>query len=47
MVFERGFRLDPDRLPGSGIGLAVARRMIRSQDGDLWVGASRAAAPPS
>jgi signal transduction histidine kinase len=40
LVFERGFRLDPDRLPGSGLGLAVARRMIRSQDGDLWVEAS-------
>ena len=39
-VFERGFRLDPDGLPGSGIGLSVARRMIRSQDGDLWVEAS-------
>src|SRR6478672_4974231 len=40
LVFERGFRLDPDNLPGSGLGLAVARRMIRSQDGDLWVEAS-------
>jgi signal transduction histidine kinase len=39
-VFERGFRLDPDGAPGSGIGLAVARRMVRSQDGDLWVEAS-------
>ena len=39
-IFERGFRLDPDALPGSGIGLSVARRMIRSQDGDLWVEAS-------
>jgi signal transduction histidine kinase len=39
-VFERGFRLDPDGRPGSGIGLAVARRMIRSQDGDLWVESS-------
>jgi signal transduction histidine kinase len=39
-VFERGFRLDPDGARGSGIGLAVARRMIRSQDGDLWVEAS-------
>jgi signal transduction histidine kinase len=35
-IFERGFRLDAGQ-PGSGIGLAVARRMIRSQDGDLWV----------
>jgi signal transduction histidine kinase len=40
LVFERGFRLDPDGAPGSGIGLAVARRMIRSQDGDLWVEAA-------
>jgi signal transduction histidine kinase len=39
-IFERGFRIDPDGRPGSGIGLAVARRMIRSQDGDLWVEAS-------
>ena len=39
-VFERGFRIDPASRPGSGIGLAVARQMIRSQDGDLWVEAS-------
>ena len=40
LVFDRGFRLDPNGLPGSGIGLAVARRMVRSQDGDLWVESS-------
>lgn len=37
LVFERGFRIDPDAAPGSGIGLAVGRDLIRSQDGDLWV----------
>jgi signal transduction histidine kinase len=40
LVFERGFRVDPGSRPGSGIGLAVARQMIRSQDGDLWVEAA-------
>ena len=39
-IFERGFRLDPGHQPGSGFGLAVARQMIRSQDGDLWVEAA-------
>jgi signal transduction histidine kinase len=37
LVFERGFRVDPDSAPGSGLGLAVARDLVRSQDGDLWV----------
>lgn len=37
-IFERGFRLDPDGgIAGSGLGLALARRIVRSQDGDLWV----------
>lgn len=36
-IFERGFRIDPQATPGSGIGLAVARKLVRSQDGDLWV----------
>ena len=37
-VFERGFRVDPTApTGGDGIGLAVARRLARSQDGDLWV----------
>jgi signal transduction histidine kinase len=39
-IFERGFRVDPRHRTGSGIGLAVARTMIRSQDGDLWVEAA-------
>jgi signal transduction histidine kinase len=39
-IFERGFRVDPATAAGSGFGLAVARRMIRSQDGDLWVEAA-------
>ncbi len=38
LVFERGFRVDPEApTPGSGLGLAVARKLVRSQDGDLWV----------
>ena len=37
-VFERGFRVDPSAgAPGDGLGLAVARKLVRSQDGDLWV----------
>jgi signal transduction histidine kinase len=37
-IFERGFRVDPGaEAGGSGIGLSVARRIVRSQDGDLWV----------
>ena len=37
-IFERGFRVDPEApTPGSGLGLAVARKLVRSQDGDLWV----------
>lgn len=42
-IFERGFRVDPTTsAPGDGLGLAVARRLVRSQDGDLWVEASPA-----
>ena len=37
-VFERGFRLDPSsRVAGDGLGLAVARKIVRDQDGDLWL----------
>lgn len=36
-IFERGFRIDPSDQLGSGLGLAVARKLVRSQDGDLWV----------
>lgn len=36
-IFERGFRVDPHAPHGSGLGLAVARSLVRSQDGDLWV----------
>ena len=41
-IFERGFRVDPSALHGSGLGLAVARNLVRSQDGDLWVEESAA-----
>lgn len=38
LIFERGFRVDPDApTTGNGLGLAVARSLVRSQDGDLWV----------
>lgn len=38
LIFERGFRVDPDAsATGHGLGLAVARSLVRSQDGDLWV----------
>ena len=41
LIFERGFRVDPDAsATGHGLGLAVARGLVRSQDGDLWVEAS-------
>ena len=37
-VFDRGFRLDPSStVGGDGLGLALARKIVRSQDGDLWV----------
>ena len=36
-IFERGVRLEGSQAEGSGIGLCVGRRLIRSQDGDLWV----------
>ena len=37
-IFERGFRVDPSApAPGDGLGLSVARKLVRSQDGDLWV----------
>ncbi len=39
-IFERGVRLEGTRAEGSGIGLSVGRRLIRSQDGDLWVEAA-------
>ena len=39
-IFERGVRLEGARAEGSGIGLSVGRRLIRSQDGDLWVEAA-------
>ena len=38
LIFERGFRVDPDApANGDGLGLSVARSLVRSQDGDLWV----------
>ena len=38
LIFERGFRFDLDApTTGHGLGLAVARNLVRSQDGDLWV----------
>jgi len=38
LVFERGFRIHPEGgADGAGLGLALARRIVRSQDGDLWV----------
>lgn len=39
MVFERYYRGDDvrERIPGSGLGLAVARDIARAHGGDLWV----------
>ena len=43
-IFEPGFRADPaDGHRGAGLGLALARRLARSADGDLTVEASAAA----
>jgi signal transduction histidine kinase len=36
-IFDRGFRIDPTAPSGAGLGLAVARKLLRTQDGDLWV----------
>lgn len=38
-VFDKFFRRDAakGRVPGSGLGLYIAREIIRAHDGDLWV----------
>jgi two-component system, OmpR family, sensor histidine kinase KdpD len=38
-IFERFYRrrLAKDRVPGSGLGLYIAREIIRAHGGDLWV----------
>jgi signal transduction histidine kinase len=41
-VFERGYRSPTS--PGSGLGLYAARELMREQDGDLVLGASRSGA---
>lgn len=34
-IFEGFVRLEPDRAPGAGLGLAIARRVAREHGGDL------------
>jgi two-component system OmpR family sensor kinase len=36
-IFERGFRAARDRRDGNGLGLYIARSMLRRTEGDLWV----------
>ena len=36
-VFDLFFRLDPDDETGSGVGLAIVRRIIDLEDGRIWI----------
>ena len=35
LVFQRGYRCSPDNADGSGLGLYLARRLMREQDGEI------------
>ncbi len=35
MIFQRGYRCRPDEADGSGLGLYLARRLMREQDGEI------------
>jgi hypothetical protein len=36
-VFEPFVRLNPAAAPGSGIGLAIVRRIVELYDGEVWI----------
>jgi len=35
LIFQRGYRCSPDEADGSGLGLYLARRLMREQDGEI------------
>jgi signal transduction histidine kinase len=43
-IFERFYRLDPSRsgrVPGTGLGLSLAREIVRSHGGDIRLDVSK------